>query len=149
MQHHLAILKPWWIELILDGHKTIAYWFYKDRRPPYGKVNKGDIINMKESGSLVKGGFTVSKVETLNIRTSVEVLNIYANYGQKMFGIRHFSEEWDEFYKSGRLAEELKKWDKSKYTTLIHIADPIPFDNPFPFHKRDQRSWVVLDGYLW
>ena len=148
MQHHLAILLPDWIELILDRRKTIGCWFTKIRCAPYSKVNKGDIINMKESGGLVKGRFTVSEVETLNIRTSVEVLNIYANYGQQIFGMRHFSEEWDECYKSGRLAEELKKWDKSKYATLIHIADPIEFPQPFPFPKRDQRSWVVLDGFL-
>ncbi len=62
--------------------------------------------------------------------------------------MRHFSEEWDEFYKSGLLAETLKKWDKSNYAILINIANPIVFAKPFASPKRDQRSWVVLDGFL-
>ena len=148
MQHHLAILLPVWIELILDGSKTIGCWFTKIRCAPYGKVNKGDIIYMKESGGLVKGMFTVSEVETFDTITSVEVLDIYAHWGQQIFGMRHFSEEWDTFYKSGSLAKALKDWDQSNYATLIHVANPIPFSKPFPFPKRDRRSWVVLDGCL-
>ena len=151
MQHHLAILYPRWIKLILDESKTIGYWFYRDRRAPYGKVNEGDIVYMKESGGLVKGMFTVSKVETCDTITSVGVLNIYANCGQQMLGMRHFSEEWDEFYKSGGLAEELKKWDKSKYATLIHITDVIKFSKTFPFRipkPSPWDSWVVLNGPL-
>ena len=148
MQHHLAILLPVWIELILDGSKTIGCWFTKIRCAPYGKVNKGDIIYMKESGGLVKGMFTASEVETFDTITSVEVLDIYAHYGQQIFGMRHFSEEWDTFYKSGSLAKELKDWDQSNYATLIHVANPIAFAKPFPFPKRDRRSWVVLDGFL-
>lgn len=148
MQHHLAILLPQRIELILDGRKTIGSWFTKTRRAPYGKVNKDDIVYMKESGGLVKGQFTVAKVKTFDTITSVDVLDIYANYGQQIFGIRHFSEEWDECYKSGLLAEELKDWNNSKYATLIHITDLIPFPKPFRFPKRDQRSWVLLDAPL-
>ena len=148
MQHHLAVLLPQRIELILDGHKTIGSWFTKTRRAPYGKVNKGDIVYMKESGGLVKGQFTVAKVETFDTITSVDVLDIYANYGEEIFGILHFSEEWDECYKSGLLAEELKDWNNSKYATLIHITDLIPFAKPFPFPKRDQRSWLLLDAPL-
>ena len=148
MQHHLAILLPHWIELILDGSKTIGSWFTKIRCAPYGKVNKGDMVYMKESGGLVKGMFTVFEVQTFNSITSVEVLDIYANYGQQIFGMHHFSEKWDEFYKSGSLAKALKDWDQSNYATLIHIAKPIAFGKPFPFPKRDQRSWVLLDEPL-
>lgn len=148
MKHHLAILIPIWIELILDGSKTIGCWFTKIRCAPYGKVNTGDIIYMKESGGFVKGMFTVSEVETLNITTSVQVLDIYANYGQQMFGMRHFSQEWDAFYKSGLLAEELKKWDASNYATFLHIENPIVFSKPFAYPKKDPRAWVVLDTPL-
>lgn len=148
MQHHLAILSPHWIELILDGRKTIGCWFTKIRCAPYGKVKAGDLIYMKETRGLVKGMFTVFEVETFDTITSVGVLDIYAKYGQQIFGMRHFSEEWDAFYKSGLLAEELKKWDKSNYATLIHITTPCPFANPISFRKRDRRSWVFLDNPL-
>ena len=38
-------------------------------------------------------------------------------------------------------------WD-SKHATLIHVSDPVAFDDPFPFPKRDPRAWVVLDTPL-
>ena len=148
MQYHLAILLPRWTELILNGSKTIGSWFTKIRCAPYGRVNKGDVIYMKEPGGLVKGMFTVSEVKTFDTITSVEVLDIYANYGQQIFGMRHFSEDWDEFYNSGSLAEALKDWDNSNYATLIHITNPIAFEKPLPFPKRDQRSWMLLDKPL-
>ena len=87
-------------------------------------------------------------METFDVITSVKVLDIYADYGQQIFGMRHFSEEWDEFYKSGLLAEALKNWDKSNYATLIHLTNPIAFTKPFLFPKRDQRAWVLLDKPL-
>ncbi len=143
MQHHLAIVSPVWIELILDGSKTILYWLHKKRRSaPYGKVNKGDIIYMKENkGRLVHGIFTASEVETFDTITSVEKNDIYEKYGQQMFG-RRFSDpefvntEWNE------------KCD-SKHATLIHITRPYPFPNPKPlsFKKSDGNAWVVLDKY--
>ena len=103
---------------------------------------------MKETGGFVKGMFTVLEVETFDTLTSVDVLDIYVNYGQQTFSMRHFSKKWDEFYKSGLLAEELKKWDKSNYATLIHIRNPITFAKPVSFPKRDGRSWVLLDKPL-
>lgn len=146
---------------MLSSHQGRPRKFSLMRRPPsarltetkykhalHSKVNKDDIIYMKESGGLVKGQFTVAKVKTFDTITSVDVLDIYANYGQQIFGMRHFSEEWDECYKSGLLAEELKDWNNSKYATLIHITALIPFPKPFRFPKRDQRSWVLLDAPL-
>ena len=40
------------------------------------------------------------------------------------------------------------KWLNAKHATLIHVSDPIAFDDPFPFPKRDPRAWVVLDTPL-
>lgn len=148
MQHHLVILYPHWIELILDGSKTIGCWFTKVRCAPYGKVHAGDIVYMKERIGLVKGQFTVVEVETFDTITSVDVLDIYANYGQQIFGMRHFSEKWDEFYKSGLLVEELKKWDRSNYATLIHVTDVIAYENPFTYKQNGRSAWLLLDAPL-
>ena len=40
------------------------------------------------------------------------------------------------------------KWLTAKHATLIHISDPVEFDEPLPFPKRDPRAWVVLDQPL-
>ena len=64
MNHHLAILYPVWIELILDGSKTIESRFSKVRCAPFGKVSTGDTVYLKVSGGPVKGHFTVADVTT-------------------------------------------------------------------------------------
>ena len=43
--------------------------------------------------------------------------------------------------------QNVEKWE-SKHATLIHVSDPVKFDDPFPFPKRDPRAWVVLDTPL-
>ena len=60
MQHHRAILAKGWIDPILEGAKTIESRFTKVRCAPYGKVNTGDLVYMKECGGPVKGHFTVA-----------------------------------------------------------------------------------------
>ena len=45
-------------------------------------------------------------------------------------------------------ARSARKWLNAKHATLIHVSDPIAFDDPFPFPKRDPRAWVVLDTPL-
>ena len=48
MKYHLAILTPGWIDLILDGTKTIESRFTKVRCAPFGKVHEGDSVYLKE-----------------------------------------------------------------------------------------------------
>ena len=49
---------------------------------------------------------------------------------------------------SGMLGTVWGKWLASKYATLIHVSDPIAYDIPFTFPKKDGRTWVVLDASL-
>ena len=151
MQYHIAILSPDWIELILDGSKTIGCWFTKKRCVPYGKVNRGDIVYMKETGGsvkgLVKGRFTVSAVETFDDITVDVWIDIYASCGHQIFGKSHFAKKGDAFYKPELLPDELKKWNEKKYATLIYIREPVPVAKPFPFEKPKGTgqgdAWVV------
>lgn len=135
MQYHLAILTQPWLELILDGKKTIESRFTKIRCAPYAKIDIGDIVYLKESGGPVKGQFTASEVETYTDLT-LEMLNeINRCYHRDIFVDSQFQEFW-------------KKWSASKYATLIHVDNVIAYKNPFPFPKKDARAWVVLDKPL-
>ena len=139
MKYHLAILTPGWIERILDGSKTIESRFTKVRCAPFGQVNAGDIVYMKESGGLVKGMFTVAKVETFENLTEGQICDLfYKEYREQIFSSLSASMRYPP-----------EKWLTAKHATLIHISDPIAFDGfPFPFPKRDPRAWVVLDTPL-
>jgi len=138
MRHHLAILSPGWIELILDGSKTIESRFTKVRCAPFGKVHEGDIVYLKESGGLVKGMFTVAKVETYENLTDAQICDLfYKEYREQIFSDL-----------SALMRCPPEKWLTAKHATLIHIEDPVQFDKPLTFPKRDPRAWVVLEAPL-
>ncbi len=135
MQYHLAILTQPWLELILDGKKTIESRFTKIRCAPYAKIDIGDIVYLKESGGPVKGQFIASKVETYTDLTPEMLNEINRRYHRDIFVDSQFQEFWE-------------KWAASKYATLIHVDNVIAYKNPFPFPKKDARAWVVLDKPL-
>ena len=138
MKYHLAILSPGWTELILDGSKTIESRFTKVRCAPFGKVHAGDIVYLKESGGLVKGMFRVAKVETYENLTDAQICDLfYKEYREQIFASM-----------SDLMRRPPEKWLTAKHATLIHISDPVTFDEPLSFSKRDPRAWVVLDQPL-
>ena len=138
MKHHLAILSPGWIELILDGSKTIESRFTKVRCAPFRKVHSGDIVYLKESGGPVKGMFTVAEVETYENLTDGQICDLfYKEYREQIFSSL-----------SAAMQRPPDKWLTAKHATLIHIDDPVQFDKPLSFPKRDPRAWVVLEAPL-
>ena len=138
MKYHLAILAPGWTELILDGSKTIESRFTKVRCAPFGKVHEGDSVYMKESGGLVKGMFTVAKVETFEHLTDAQICDLfYKEYREQIFSSL-----------SASMQRPPEKWLTAKHATLIHVSDPIAFDKPFPYKQKGRSAWLVLDTPL-
>ena len=137
MQYHLAILTPGWIELILDGSKTIESRFTKVRCAPFGKVHEDDVVYLKESGGLVKGNlFTVAKVETFENLDKSGIQAIYERCGQAIF-CQYFT----RFFPP-------EKWVAAKHATLIYVSDPVVFDEPFPYRQKGRSAWLVLSAPL-
>ena len=139
-RQHLAIFQPNWIDLILSGQKTIESRFTKVKCLPFGRVNVGDTVYMKESGGLVRGMFTAKAVETYENLTENDVFEIADTYSEQIFASHRFSEYVDTVI--------CDKWYTSKYATLIHIENVSAFEQPFPYHKRDRRAWVVMEKPL-
>ncbi len=135
MQYHLAIFTQPWLDLILDGKKTIDSRLSKVRCAPYGKIKARDVVYMKESVGLVKGEFIASKIETYEDLTPEILYDINSHYHNEIFvdvGFEEFRE----------------KWTVAKYATLIHITNVRTYKKPFPFPKKDRRSWILLDKSL-
>lgn len=132
MQHHLAIFTQPWLDLILDEKKTIDSRLSKVRCAPYGRINGGDIVYMKESGGLVKGQFNVAKVETYEDLTPRTLHNINTQYHQEIFVDLGFQGLKD-------------KWTYSKYATLIHISNVMSYQKPFPYPRKGRTAWILLD----
>ena len=138
MNYHLAILAKGWIELILDGKKTIESRFSQNRSAPFGKVDEGDIVYMKESAGPVKGMFRVAEVETFENMRQHDKCSIFVKYRSQIFCM-----DYPPHAASYCPPDE---WQVSKHATLIHITGVVAFEEPYPlpFRKRDQRAWVVL-----
>ena len=129
---HLAIFVSPFIDLILEGRKTVESRFSRIRCAPYGVIKEGDVVLMKKSGGLVLGEFTVERVETFS--------NLNENFLEKL------AKEYGK-----RLCSDVDKnfWDKrrnSRYATFLYVSNPIRYDEPFPYPKRDRRGWVVIDS---
>lgn len=139
---HLAILTQPWLDLILDGHKTIETRISKIKLPPYQAVSVGDRVLMKQSGGAVKGTFDVAKVETFHSETALDAElfgTIYAKDGLKIFGRRDVADMYRDALQ--------KKWCASKYATFMHVENVCRYDPVIPIQKKDPRAWVVLtDG---
>ena len=144
MKYHLAILTPGWIELILDGSKTIESRFTKVRCAPFGKVHEGNIVYLKESGGLVKGMFTVAKVEMFENLKLRQIHDLYMKHKEAIFA-SNFPVEVSGFPIS---YDPPEKWLTAKHATLIHVSDPIAFENPFGYRQSGRSAWLVLDAPL-
>ena len=136
MNYHLAILAPGWIELILNGSKTIESRFAKVKCAPYGKINTGDVVYLKESGGPVKGQFTAAEVETFKLWRMHDLSSIFAKYRSQIFA-RDYPEESASYYPPVH-------WRLSRYATLIHVTDVIAYEHPFPYRQKGRSAWLLL-----
>ena len=133
-KQHLAIFSPPFPDLILEGRKVVEGRFSKVRCIPFGVVQEGDLVLMKESGGLVKGSFVVAKVESFEKLTREKLKELEACYSESLCA------DADPQYWQRRRA--------SKYATLMYVIEPTRFAKSFPFPKKDRRGWVVLDKSL-
>lgn len=129
MKKHLAILNQPFLDLILDGKKTIESRFTKVRCAPYGVVKEGDIILLKESGGPVLGEFTAGYVETFDGLNEKALVKLATKYGRRIY-----SEADQDFWQKRR---------DVRYATLIDVTSPIRYEKPFFYPKKDRRGWIA------
>lgn len=129
MTKHLAILTQPFLNLILEGKKTIESRFSKVRCAPHGIIQTGDIVLMKKPGGKVLGQFTVGKVLYFPNITPEQFKKIQS-YGKEICA------EYDpQFWESRKQA---------RYVTLMYVTQVIRYQTPVPVDKKDKRGWVVM-----
>lgn len=134
MRKHLAIFDKNTLSRILDGKKTIDSRFSLRKLPPFGQINKGDLIYIKESGGEIKGQFLVQKIIQIEGLEEADLEIIKKNYAQALsLGSKDESEKYFNAHKN------------SKYATLIFISRVERYiTSPVRIPKKDLRGWVVL-----
>ncbi len=128
-RRHLAILTQPFLDLILNGRKTIETRFTKVACAPFAQVKTGDVILLKETSGLVLGEFTAGKVTYYNNMTP-----------DKIQELQSFSKE----IAADAIADFWETRQNARFVTFIEVKNPKRYDAPFPFPKKDRRGWVIL-----
>lgn len=126
---HLAVFVDPFLEYILSGKKTVESRFSMVRFPPYGRVSRGDLVLLKESGGPVVG---------------------ICEVGAAWF-YRLNAESWKTIrrdFTTAICAEDPEFWrsrEQAEFATLMYVSrvKRLP---PIVWPKRDRRGWVVLRG---
>lgn len=126
---HLAIFNEPFLSLIYQKEKKIESRFSINRRTPFEKVRKGDIVILKESGGMVTGVFVAGDVSYFQIANKKTLKVIEANYAEAIC--------------SNADANFWKAREKSKYVTFVEVKK-VKKISPFKSEKRDRSGWSIL-----
>jgi hypothetical protein len=124
---HLAILVKPYLQLLLDGEKTVESRFSMHRRAPYDQVQADDIVLLKRSGGPIMGIGTIASAWFFRLNPTAW-RQIKETFGQAL------------------CIEDPSFWEAraaASFATLMQLQHvrSIP---PITYSKRDQRAWVVL-----
>jgi len=126
---HLAILSKPYLQLILEGKKTIESRFSIHRCIPYEKVEKNDVLLLKQSGGPIVGIGYVAK--TWFYQLNAESLQAIREKFSQALGID------DPTFWAQR--------ESASFATLIRLKQ-VRALNPIIYTKRDQRAWVIIQA---
>lgn len=126
---HLAVFVAPFLEHILSGKKTVESRFSTVRFPPYGRVSRGDLVLLKESGGPVVG-----------------ICEVGAAWFYRLNG-----ESWKTIrreFAAALCAEDPEFWEsreQAEFATLMYVSRAKRLQ-PVEWPKRDRRGWVVVRG---
>lgn len=123
---HLAIFSEPFLSMVLTGEKTVESRFSRNRCAPYGEIDDGDIILLKEVAGPICGLVLARRAWCYDL-TCEPIDRIRNRFGAGIGAD-------DAFWFS--CADAL-------YATLIELETPTAIA-PINCDKRDRRGWVSL-----
>lgn len=124
---HLAVFVEPYLSYVLEGKKTVESRFSTRRLPPFGQLQRGDVLLLKRAAGPILGICRVGGVwfYRLEPKSWSEI--------RERFG-RGLCLNEDEF---------LDSRGRASYATLMQL-EGVRFLEPVEINKRDRRGWVVL-----
>ena len=124
---HLALCREPYIQYMISGKKTIESRITKNKCMPYGKVEKGDLVILKQTSGPVLAVFSVAEVNSFDTRYSSlpEIRDTY----QKQLCIH---DDWWENKKDAR------------YAALIGIREIAALQPIRLALEKNRQSWIIL-----
>jgi len=134
---HLAIMKKSWnlIPKILSREKTIESRWYKNKSPPWNKIQKGERVYFKNSGEPVTLKAEIEKIMQISNLTPNKVQEILDRYAEDD-GIM---QEKNKFFKI---------FQNKNYCILIFLKNPQKIE-PFEINKKGfglMSAWISVDN---
>lgn len=131
LREHVAIVQPWVIDALLAGAKTIESRFSRDRRAPFDRIAKGDLVFFRETGGTYAAQAEVRSVRSFGGLTPDKVAQIEGRHRARIGGD-------DAFWKAARAA---------RFATLVylHRCQAITSGPELDRRPGDRRAWFVLD----
>ena len=130
-QVHLGVFIEPYLQLIIEGKKTLESRFSINRSAPYCKVNQGDILLLKRSGGPIVGVCRI--IHSWSYTLDVQQWAMLKTQHAKALCI-----------------DDPAFWErkqKSKYATLMQIRHVQALDPSILFKKSDRRGWIVLNKF--
>ena len=129
MTHHLVILKPRYLHLVLDGTKTLECRLSRTRRLPFGAVRSGDTLWLKRSAGPIVAKARAGSTESIEINGATSLKMIESRYRDELgVGSSFFRERADARYLT------LIRFDRVRQIPALRIS------------KSDRHAWVILSG---
>ena len=127
--HHLVILKPQYLRLVLDGTKTLECRLSRTRRLPFGAVRPGDTLWLKRSAGPIVAKARAESVESIELNGARSLEMIESRYRDELGVAAAFFRE-----RAGARFVTLIRFDRVRRIPALRI------------HKRDRHAWVILPG---
>jgi hypothetical protein len=124
---HLAVIHEPFLDHLLAGRKTVESRFSVNRLAPFGEVDAGDLLLLKEAAGPVVGVALIDHVGFYE-------LDPQAWKDIRVRFARALCAEDDEFWAARA---------RARYATLMHVQ-AVRRVAPLSVDKRDRRGWVVL-----
>lgn len=127
---HVAILRPWYVDAILAGTKTIESRLSLSRGAPFGLVAPGHVIHFKDSGGPFRATASVCGVATFEDLRPADVRTLARRYNAQVGA--------PDDYWTSRL--------EARYATLIWLVDVRPCERAPHLHRKpgSRAAWFVL-----
>lgn len=127
--HHVAILLPRYIDLILCGRKTVESRLTTRLLPPFATVRTGDFIHCKASGGPYRAMARAGRIWYFDRLTPTRVERLRQRFDRRVCGEA-------DYWHAKR---------ESRYATFIELRDVQPADQGPRLAPSRGPAWFVLD----
>jgi len=128
LRSHIAILKRRYLNLILDGRKTLECRLTRIACSPFRRIEPGEIIRLKESSGPIRAQAVAKRVLFFDKLTPRRIQQIRNDYNGEILAPEEF---WQE-----RL--------DCLYGSLIWL-DKIQKVTPYRIGRKGLKAWIICE----